>query len=149
MLEPGRQKPQHVGQVAVLAEVRRHEVVRLIDDQQIPGQLRPLMGLGGAAVGDELLQHVGLPEVVVRGDDPGQRAPGVGVQAHVLLQLVGGRLVDDVEAEGELVFHFLLPLGAQRGRRQDQHAPDAALAHQLGEDQARLDCLAQADVVGQ
>ena len=42
----------------------------------------------------------------------------------------------------------LPPLLAQRGRREDQDPLDAAPQQQLGEDQARFDGLAEADVVG-
>jgi len=65
-------------------------------------------------------------------------------QAYEALELVRGRFLDNLEAKRELVFHLLLPLGAQRCRRQYQHPPDAALAHQIGQDQACLDWLAQA-----
>ena len=41
VLELRRHKTQHPAKLAVLTERRRHQVVALVDDQQIPGQMRP------------------------------------------------------------------------------------------------------------
>ena len=123
--------------------------MRLINNQQVPWPLGSLMGVRGAAVGNELLQYVRLAQVVIGGDDSGQCTPRVGFQAHIFLKLVGGRLVDDVKAEGKLVLHLLLPLRAQRCWREDQHTPDATFAHQLRQNQSRLDRFAKPHVVSQ
>ena len=48
----------------------------------------------------------------------------------------------------ELLPHLVAPLKAQRGRRQDQHALDAPPQQEFAQDQAGLDRLAEADVVG-
>ena len=37
VLELGRHQTQHSAQLAVFAEGRRHQVVALVDDQQVPG----------------------------------------------------------------------------------------------------------------
>ncbi len=67
VLELRRHQAQHPAQPAVLAEGRGHQVVAFVDDQQVPGQVRG--ALRGAAGGEELLQHVGLTQVVKGGDD--------------------------------------------------------------------------------
>lgn len=81
-----------------------HEPVRIVDDQQVPEQLRPPVGMRCAAVGDELLQDVGSEQSVAERDDSGQRAPRVGLQAHALPQLVDSRLADNYQGEGKTCF---------------------------------------------
>ena len=39
VLEPGRHQPQHLAEAAVFAEGGGHQVVALVDDQQVPGQM--------------------------------------------------------------------------------------------------------------
>ena len=56
--------------------------------------------------------------------------------------------VDDAELQAELVAHLVAPLDLQRGGADDQHRARAVAQDQLLDDQARLDRLAQADVVG-
>ena len=56
--------------------------------------------------------------------------------------------VHDLERQRELVVEFVAPLVAKRRRGQDEHAADAPPEQQFGEDQAGLDGLAEADVVG-
>jgi hypothetical protein len=62
---------------------------------------------------------------------------------------VGSIAVDDFEAERKLLLHLLLPLAPERSRAQDQDSPDAAAQDKLGQDKARFDSLAQADIVRQ
>jgi len=54
----------------------------------------------------------------------------------------------DLHADIEHVEHPVTPLFDQRGRGQDQHSAGLAPGQQGPEDQARLDGLAQTDVVG-
>ena len=147
VLELGRHQPEHLAEPAVFAEGGRHQVVALIDDQQVPGQMG--RALRRAAGGQELLQHVRLAQVVIGGDDPAERAPRVGVHPQAAAQALGRRAVHDVEPERELLPEFFLPLPAQRGRGQDQDPSNTAPQEQLGEDQPGFDGLAQTDVVGQ
>jgi hypothetical protein len=95
VLELGREQSQHAAQIAVVAECRRHQVVALVDDKQVPRQVG--RALGSAAGGQKLLQHLVLPQVVVRRDDPAERAPGIGIHAESLAQLVSLRSIDQVE----------------------------------------------------
>jgi len=39
VLELWRQQPEHPTEVAVVPERRRHQVVALVDDQQVPGKV--------------------------------------------------------------------------------------------------------------
>ena len=146
VLELRRHESQHAAKLAVFAERRRHQVVALVDDQQIPRQVRG--ALGGAAGRQELFQHIGLAQVVVGGDDAAERAPGIRVHAEPAAQALGCLAVHDLEPEGELVPELFLPLPAQRRGGEDEDTLDAAPEQQLGEDQPRLDGLAEADVVG-
>ncbi|MNT58976.1 hypothetical protein D3C72_1964480 [compost metagenome] len=73
--------------------------------------------------------------------------PRVGAEPEALLKAHGFFAVDDVEVKGELLFHLLLPLAPQGGGTEDQHAPDPPAEHQLAEDQAAFDGLAQSHAV--
>ena len=146
VLELRRHESQHAAKLAVFAERRRHQVVALVDDQQVPGQMR--RALRGTAGGVELLLHIGLAQVVVGGDDAAERAPGIRVHAESAAQALGCLAVHDLEPEGELVPELFLPLPAQRRGGEDEDTLDAAPEQQLGENQPRLDGLAEADVVG-
>ena len=98
---------------------------------------------------EELLQHVGHPQVVHRRDDAGERLPGVGVDPQAAAKLEGRVGVDDLEVEVELAAKLVLPLPLEHGRAEDEDAPDAPPQEQFFEDQAGLDRLAEADAVGQ
>ena len=146
VLELRRHQAQHAAELAVFAERRRHQVVALVDDQQVPGKM--WRSLRRAAGGQKLLKHVGLSQVVIRGDDAAERAPGRGVHAEPAAQALRPLAVDHLEPLRELVPQLFLPLLPQRGRREDQDPLDASAEQQLGENQARFDGLAEADVVG-
>ena len=110
MLELRRKESQHSAKLAVLAEGRRHQVVALVDDQEVPGKVR--RSLGSAAGREELLQDVGLAQVVIGDDDAAERAPGARVHAEPAAQALGLVAVHDLEAERELLPELLLPLPA-------------------------------------
>ena len=56
--------------------------------------------------------------------------------------------VDDPELEPELLAHLVAPLQLQAGRADDERGPRAVAQDQLLDDEAGLDRLAEADVVG-
>ena len=56
--------------------------------------------------------------------------------------------VDDPEVKPELVAHLVAPLNLERGRADDEDASSTVADDQLEGDQARLDRLAEANVVG-
>ena len=146
MLESRRHQSQGAAQLAVLAERGRHQVVTLIDDQQVPRQVRgPFRGM---ACRQELLAHVRLAQVVVGSDDPVERTPRIGVHAEAPARAVGLMAVHHLEAQRELLPQLVAPLPAQRGGCEHQDTADAATEQQLGEDQPRFDGLAEPDVVG-
>jgi len=120
--------------------------VRFIDDQQIPALPAVFAGLGDAP---ELLEHVGLLEIMVTRDDSLVCAPGIGVHAELALEFEGARPIDHLEGQGELLVHLFAPLHAERRGAENEHPPDTPSQHQLAEHHARLDGLSQADGVRQ
>jgi hypothetical protein len=56
--------------------------------------------------------------------------------------------VDDLERQAELGFQFVLPLERHRRGRSHKHEVDAPAEQKFAEHQARLDRLAQPDIVG-
>ena len=146
VLEVRCHEAERATEVAVLAEGRRHQVVALVNDQQIPRQVRRVRRC--SARGDELLEDVVLPQVVVRRDDAAEGTPRIRVHAEAFAKRVRLRAVDQIEVQRELGPHLLLPLRPERGRRQNQHALDAPAQQQLGENQAGFHRLAEADIVG-
>ena len=73
---------------------------------------------------------------------------GLTAEAAQAPQLANALAIDDVEGEAELALQLVLPLVRHGGRRRDDDQVDAASQQQLARDQARLDRLAEADVVG-
>lgn len=69
------------------------------------------------------------------------------MQAPAAAKLLHRLAVDDTEVQAELVAHLLAPLNLQAGGAHDEHRPDTVAQHQLLDDQATLDGLAQAHVV--
>ena len=76
-------------------------------------------------------------------------APGVRVHPERPLHAPDLVAVQDHELEREFLAHLLLPLHLERRRADDQDPSDAALPDQFLDDQARLDRLAESDVVGE
>ena len=116
------------------------------------GIVRWPFGLGvraGPGRLEELLQHVGHPQVVHRRDDAGERFPGVRVDPQAAAKLEGRVGVDDLEIEVELAAKLVLPLPLKHGRAEDQDAPDSPPQEQFFQDQARLDRFAEAHAIGQ
>ena len=129
MFEERRQPAQHLTEIALLTEGVGREIVRFIDDEQIPGQLR-LATLQMACI-LEISENVGLLEIVITRDDTRATAPGIGVHAHLALQKNGCVAVYNVKGERELLPHLVAPLHAERCRCHDQHAPYAAAQQEL------------------
>jgi hypothetical protein len=73
---------------------------------------------------------------------------GVGFESVGSPQLPELSGVDDREAEAELGLHLLAPLERERGRADDDDAPCPVPQQHLLDDQAGLDRLAEAHVVG-
>ncbi|MNW21697.1 hypothetical protein D3C71_2227650 [compost metagenome] len=62
---------------------------------------------------------------------------------------MSGGFVDDIEAQGELLLHLLLPLGTQCRRCNDQHPADTTLTDQLSQNQTGFDGFTQTHIIGQ
>ena len=82
-------------------------------------------------------------------DHPREQPERVGVQPVAAPHLGHQLAVDDLEFQAELLPHLVLPLQRQARRAHDDHRPGAVPQQQLLDDQAGLDRLAQAHVVGQ
>ena len=155
VLEEEADLPQHPGPLAGPAAALRGEVVALVHDQQVPrsvGRRAIAVRLGirpGPGRLEELLQHVGHPQVVHRRDDAGEGFPGVRVDPQAAAKLEGRVRVDDLEVEVELAAQLVLPLPLEHRRAEDEDAADAPPQEQFFEDQPGLDRLAQADAIGQ
>ena len=93
--------------------------------------------------------RVGLVgEDAVRDDETGAHAPRVRREASRPPRLQQVFPIDDGEVEAELLRQLVLPLEQHRRRRGDDDHLDAAPEQHLADDQAGLDRLAEADVVG-
>ena len=113
------------------------EAVRFVDDDDVP------------RAGGDRRQDVRALDVVHRHDRdrPGRpRVDAVGQRAD---PPGDGSKIDDLGREVEAFRQLVGPLFAQSGRRDDQHAVGRAARPQLSDRQARLDRLAQADLVRQ
>jgi hypothetical protein len=95
----------------------------------------------------EHAQGVLALQVVHGGDEAREVSPGVGVEAALAAQSLDERAVDDGEIEPELLQHFVAPLDLQGRRANHQDAVGAVAEHQLQEDHAGLDRLAETHVV--
>ncbi len=126
---------------AVAPAARRRRVVRLVEDQQAPGQQRP-----------EPLPHrvrVGrVDQEVVRDQEAAVRAPRVHAEAALAPHPRQVGAVEDLEHEAEALLELGLPLLEHRRRRRDDDGLRLLAQEQLARDQARLDRLAEAGVVG-
>ncbi len=74
--------------------------------------------------------------------------PGVGVRAAGTPKFFHRGGVHDAEVQAELVPHLIAPLQGEAGRADDQHGACPVPQDQLLHDQAGLDRLAEAHVVG-
>jgi hypothetical protein len=137
-----------------------HQIVQLLHavldggggEQQQEARRQPLDE--GVGLGAVVLQGVGL---VDDHEVPGPREDRVAVPVRTRRRERGH---DDAIAvprrgglraarlDGELAGELLAPLPDERGRCQDERPADASAQQVLGEDEARLDRLAEPDLVG-
>ena len=103
------------------------EAVGLVDDHQIPRELQHEL----RPAGREGLAGDDRPELIERVVTGAERPP-----------------IDDDRREVELVLELPLPLGAQGGGSEHEDA-SLSLRHQLGDDDAGLDGLPEAYLVGE
>ncbi len=134
-------RARELGLDAVAPAARRRGVVRLVEDQQAPGQQRP----------EPFPQRVRVGRVdqeVVRDEEAAVRAPGVHAEAALAAHPRQVGAVEDLEDEAEALLELGLPLLEDRGRRRDDDGLGLLAQEQLARDEARLDRLAEARVVG-
>ena len=126
---------------AVAPAARGRGVVGLVEDQQAPGQQRP----------EPLAHRVGVGRVdqeVVRDEEAAVRAPRVHAEAALAAHPRQVGAVEDLEHEAEALLELGLPLLEHRRRRRDDDRLGLLAQEQLARDQAGLDRLAEAGVVG-
>src|SRR5262245_57428572 len=88
---------QHFTEVAILPECGGHQVMALVDDEEVPGKMR--RSFGCSACGQELLEKILLPKIGIRRDDPPEGSPVIRIHAQPLPQFVRFISVDDVKVE--------------------------------------------------
>ena len=130
-----------LGLDAVAAAARRRRVVGLVQDQQAARR----------QVSEPLAHGIGIGRVdeeVVRDQEAAVRAPRVDAEAPVAADLSQVGTVQDHEQETEALLHLPLPL-FQHGRGGgDDHGAYFLAQQQFAGDEAGLDGLAEAGVVG-
>ena len=139
-LEAVEQGEQAIGAVLGLQEVLAPRMVRLVDDEQIPGRGAGQLRHAVAALGQmarRQQQGVIVPRIVRR------RANGLIVDAEQQALVVAE------EAQVELLVEFFLPLFEHGGRRQHQTALHAAAEDELAQDEAGFDRLAQTHFIAE
>ena len=116
--------------------VRLHAGMRLVDDDELRAGAQEV---AAAPVGFDVVERD-------HGDGMDLEHRLVGPQPA--LESGGGAGAHDLGVDAELLREFLLPLLAEMRRTDDRKAFDLAAVEQLPGDEARLDGLANADVVG-
>jgi hypothetical protein len=141
VLEVGDQDPQRLGTErvgGVLAPSRRRTVVGLVEDQDVVAARIERLAL----LGQRLLEQPQGPlplEKVDRGDQAGEVAPRVDVDAPLPSQVTHQLAGHDAEVEAELVTHLVAPLDLERGRAEDQHPAGPMPQDQFEGDHPSLD----------
>ena len=144
VLEPVGQVADRAGELGldpVLAGRRRRGVVGLVENQQAARQAlaEPFphrFGVGGVA------------QQVVGDEEPGVGAPRVRAETALAAHLGDIAAVEHLEDESEPLFHLGPPLVEHRRRRRHDHLPRLAAEEEFLGDEAGLDGLAEAGVVG-
>ena len=121
------------------------DVVSLVDDEDV--EREALAGAGEGVAQLALGALAGQP--CHRDDDPREQRERVGVDAVGSAYVFHGLGVDDREVEAELLLHLVLPLEGQTGGADHDHRARPVAQQELLDHQARLDRLAEADVIGE
>jgi hypothetical protein len=121
-----------------------------VDDEDVERVLLARLGIGrlGVDVAEQALRP-NLRQPCHRHDDPWKHEEWVGVEAMCASDIRHQFAVHDGEVEPELVAHLVLPLQRQTWRAHDHGGTGTMAKEQLLDDQASLDRLSQADVIGQ
>ena len=123
VLEVGGQQADGLGAErvgGVLAPTCGGTVVGLVHDQHVVAAGVDRFALGGQCLTKEPQGPLSLEEVD-RGDQPGEVAPRVDVDAPLAPQVTHQFAIDDAEVEPELVPHLVPPLDLERGRADDEY----------------------------
>ena len=131
----------------VLALSRWSDVMGLVDDEQVKFARVGRLATGRQHFAEEAQRALALEEVN-RGDEAGKVCPGVDMQPALAAQVFQKRAIDDAKFQAELVAHLVAPLHLQCSRADDQYLAGTMAYNKLLADQARLNGLAQSDIIG-
>src|SRR5258708_4092479 len=131
----------------VLSLSRWSYVMGLVDDEQVKFARVGRLATGWQHFAEEAQRTLALEEVN-RGDEAGKVRPGVDVQPPLATQIFQKRAIDDAKFQAELVAHLVAPLHLQRSWADNQYFARAMTYDKLLADQACLNGLAQADIIG-
>ena len=138
---PARQNLSQAAPLGVFPSPDRTEVgavVRLVDDNDVVAGLL------------QTFEHTFLLEEVDGCKGQRNEVERVGPQFLRFSDFLDSSPVDDLKAQAESLFHFLLPLIHQRAsRRDDQYAVDETPCNEFGNNKAGLDRLSQSDTICQ
>ena len=151
---PGGDRPLAVDRVAAepggRGRASGRDVVGLVDDEhveRVPAGGARILNVGVHGAQQTLGAHRRQPRH--RHDHPRVEAERVGVRPVGAQHLRHQLGVDNLEFEAELLPHLVPPLQRQARRAHDDGGAGPVPQQQLLNDQARLDRLAEADVVGE
>src|SRR5712692_1178950 len=131
----------------VLSLPGRGDVMGLVDDEQVKFARVGRLATRGQHFAEEAQRSLALEEVN-RGDEAGKVRPGVDVQPPLATQVFQKRAIDDAKFQAELVAHLVAPLHLQRSWADNQYLARTMTYDKLLADQARLNGLTQADIIG-
>src|SRR5713101_6238745 len=131
----------------VLSLSRWSYVMGLVDDEQVKFARVGRLATGWQHFAEEAQRTRALEEVN-RGDEAGKVRPGVDVQPPLATQIFQKRAIDDAKFQAEFVAHLVAPLHLQRSWADNQYFARAMTYDNLLADQACLNGLAQADIIG-
>ena len=164
--EQGEQRAEPLRVPAVWRRRHQDQVLQALTGERLD-ELVPLLAGGGASSGlrgvgagvslvdddqlrarpDEVVATVIGLDVVERDDREVEDVEDGAVPADPV-EPAGGAGEDELGVDVKLVLELGLPLLGEVGRAEDREAPDLAAVQQLAGDEQALDCLADADVVG-
>src|SRR5712692_7665911 len=123
------------------------DVMGLVDNEQVKFARVGRLATGWQHFAEEAQRTLALEEVN-RGDETRKVCPGIDVQPPLAAQVFQKRAIDDAKFQAELVAHLVAPLHLQRGRADNQYLARTMTYDKLLADQARLNGLTQADIIG-
>ncbi len=150
MLEMRRQQADGGGALRIdriAPDAGRRDIVGLIDNQQIKAPGIGHIALGRQRLAEQADRTVAL-EIIHRSNQTRKMRPGIDVQTATAAKPAHQLAIDNPKIETKLLAHLVAPLELQRRRADNQDAAGAMTNEQVLGDQAGLNRLAQADIIG-